>query len=302
MANHNCRVIENLVFEVPPQGIVSFLGRSGAGKTTLLRMIAGLERRFDGHILVGDKLVTKPSRDIQIVFQDYRIMPWKTVYENIEFALQQQNGPMDRAQIEKWIAIVGLQDKRNEWPKNLSGGEVARVAFARAFVSPPQILLLDEPFLNLDLITKFDLQNELIRDLKTQKASVVLVSHSIDDAVFLSDTIHLLSDRPMKIEKTFAIDVSRPRQRGDRELSEISAEIARYLAARRFTQSQAVTPLGHHSDVFNSTVVICPARVSMLPLDQAEDSGKDKGVCDGIADCGTCAGGQRPRGGLPRLV
>ena len=226
-------LIEDVVFDVPPDGIVSLLGRSGAGKTTLLRMIAGLERRFKGEISVDGGPITKPGRDVQIVFQDYRLLPWKTVYENIEFAINKDEISQNRDQIERWIQIVGLQHRKDAWPKNLSGGEEGRVAFARAFVDQPKLLLLDEPFRGLDLATKFDLQDQLIRALEAQKTTVVMVSHSVEDAVFMSDAIHILSTSPMKVEKTFHIAASRPRKRGDHKLSEITAEITEYLALRR---------------------------------------------------------------------
>lgn len=226
-------LIEDLSFEVPPDGIISILGRSGAGKTTLLRMIAGLERRFQGVISLNGGQISKPSRDVQIVFQDYRLLPWKTVYENIAFATNKSDLTDNKPQIERWIEVVGLQHRRNAWPKNLSGGEEGRVAFARAFVDQPKLLLLDEPFRGLDLSTKFDLQDQLIRALEAQKTTVVMVSHSVEDAVFMSDAIHILSSSPMKVEKTFHIAASRPRKRGDHKLSELTAEITEYLAVRR---------------------------------------------------------------------
>lgn len=226
-------LIEDLLFEVPTDGIISLLGRSGAGKTTLLRMIAGLEHRFEGEISVNGGPINKPGRDVQIVFQDYRLLPWKTVYENIEFAMKKEEISQNRDQIERWIQIVGLQHRRDAWPKNLSGGEEGRVAFARAFVDQPKLLLLDEPFRGLDLATKFDLQDQLIKALQAQKTTVVMVSHSVEDAVFMSDSIHILSTSPMKVENTFEVDMPRPRKRGDQRISEIAAEITEYLSIRR---------------------------------------------------------------------
>ncbi len=226
-------LIEDLQLEVLPDKIVSLLGRSGAGKTTLLRMIAGLERRFRGEIKLNGAKILKPGRNVQMVFQDYRLLPWKTVYENIEFAVKNGNGAKDTNQIERWIEIVGLKHRKDAWVKNLSGGEEGRVAFARAFVDQPKVLLLDEPFRGLDLGTKFDLQEQLLNALREQKTTVVMVSHSVEDAVFLSDTVHILSDSPMKIDKTFNIDVERPRNRGDLHLSGITAEITEYLAGKR---------------------------------------------------------------------
>lgn len=229
-------LIEDLRLEVPPDRIVSLLGRSGAGKTTLLRMIAGLERRFSGEVKLNGETIRKPGRRVQIVFQDYRLLPWKTVYGNIEFATKTGNGSQNKVEIERWIELVGLKHRRDAWVKNLSGGEEGRVAFARAFVDQPQILLLDEPFRGLDLGTKFDLQEQLLNALRAQPTTVVMVSHSVEDAVFLSDAVHVLSGSPMQIVKTFQIEADRPRIRGDQKLSLITAEITQYLAARPPTE------------------------------------------------------------------
>lgn len=225
-------LIESLSFEAAPNSIISFLGRTGAGKTTLLRMIAGLERHYQGEIKLDGNSITKPSREIQIIFQDYRLLPWKTVYENIKFATNTRKDSIGKAKIEKWLEIVGLQAQREAWPKTLSGGETGRVAFARAFVDQPKVLLMDEPFRGVDLITKFDLQEELMNALDQQKTTVILVSHSIDEAVFLSDTIYVLADSPLTIEKQFVVDVPRPREQGDPRLGQISTEIAKYLTMR----------------------------------------------------------------------
>ncbi len=225
-------LIENISFEAPPNSIISFIGRTGAGKTTLLRMIAGLEDHYQGEIKLDGRIITKPSREIQIIFQDYRLLPWKTVYENIEFATNARKDSTGKAQIEKWLEIVGLQARRDAWPKTLSGGETGRVAFARAFVDQPKVLLMDEPFRGVDLITKFDLQKELMNALDQQKTTVILVSHSIDEAVFLSDTIYVLADSPLSIKKQFIVDVPRPREQGDPRLGQITTEITKYLSMR----------------------------------------------------------------------
>jgi ABC-type nitrate/sulfonate/bicarbonate transport system ATPase subunit len=214
-------LIEEFSLSVAPRTTIALVGRSGAGKTTLLRMIAGLERRFSGEVRLGNQLITKPGRDIQIVFQDYRLLPWKTVYENINFATKGDNPK----ETERWLEIIGMTDKRHAWPKTLSGGEEGRVALARTFVSPPKVLLLDEPFRNLDLLAKFRLQDELTTTLQNQAVIVVLISHSIEDAVLLSDTVYLLSKTPMRIQAAFEIDIEKPRMRGDPRLTELSRKI-----------------------------------------------------------------------------
>lgn len=235
-----CSLIEELSFTVPHGKFVSILGRSGVGKTTLLRIIAGIESRYRGRVSLDDVPVMGPNRDIRMVFQDFRLIPWKTVYENIWFAVGDGDARKGRADIERWLSIVGLEDKKSAWPKTLSGGEQGRVAFARAFIEAPRVLLLDEPFRGLDLVTKFDLQEELVRDLEEQDSAVVLVSHSIEDAVFLSDIVYVLTDVKMQIAQEFAVECERPRKHGDKYLSDLTAEIARFICFE--------TPNGRSSD------------------------------------------------------
>jgi ABC-type nitrate/sulfonate/bicarbonate transport system ATPase subunit len=232
-------LIENISFVAAPPTIISFVGRSGAGKTTLLRMIAGLERRFEGEVTLGGRRITKPGRDIQIVFQDYRLLPWKTVRENIGFATSGDSASRQSAKVDKWLDIIEMKGKKDAWPKTLSGGEEGRVALARTFVSPPRVLLLDEPFRNLDLVAKFELRDELIKDLRDHEAIVILISHNIDDAVFLSDTVYLLSKAPMRIEATFDVAIDKPRQRGDPKLLELSARILEYMIGSEKGQQSA---------------------------------------------------------------
>lgn len=223
------KLIEDLHCDVSPNTIVSFLGRSGIGKTTLLKMIAGIESNFEGQITIDGKVVTKPSRNVQMVFQDYRLLPWKTVSENIEFATRREDAHADSEQVERWLKTVKLYDKKDAWPKTLSGGELGRVAFARAFVSSPTILLLDEPFSNLDMVAKINLQDELQEYLRIHKTTVIFVSHAIEDVVLLSDTIHLLSNDKMKVVKSFHVASERPRKREDLLSSNVYKEIMAYL-------------------------------------------------------------------------
>ena len=229
-AHAGADLIQGLEFRVSDGEFISLLGRSGAGKTTLLRMIAGFESNFDGEIQIDGVPVHEPGRAVQMVFQDSRLLPWKTVFENVAFATSDPTGGETRGQVMNWLSRVGLLDKEREWPKNLSGGEATKVAIARALVVSPKILLLDEPFGHLDLVTRFEIQNELLRDLQMTCPSTLLVSHNIDDAVFLSDQIHVLATRPMRIARTFTVAVPRPRIRGDARLSQIASEIADYLS------------------------------------------------------------------------
>lgn len=218
-------LIQNIELSVPSNTFVSFLGSTGAGKTTLFRIIAGLEPTYVGRVCLDGSPVTGPSRDVQIVFQDYRLIPWMTVHQNISFATRKDRNGRDDAAVQKSMEIVGLVHVRDRWPKTLSGGEAGRVAFARAFVDQPKVLLLDEPFRSLDLTTRFALQDELLRALNTQPATVLMISHSIEDAVFMSDQIHILSRAPMTIRKSFNVPFARPRKRDDPLLLKLINEI-----------------------------------------------------------------------------
>jgi sulfonate transport system ATP-binding protein len=207
---------------------ISFLGKSGSGKSTLLRIVAGLETRFCGKVELDNHEVKKPSQKIQMVFQDYRLLPWKSVRENLDFAVN--GGPLNaRDSVERWLGGTGLGAHATKMPKQLSGGEKSRAAFARALVNPPTVLLLDEPFSALDPETRFDLQDTLIEALASRTISVIMISHSIRDAVFLSDKVHLLGCNPLNIQRTFAVPKPRPRDRNDADLIGIANEIARTL-------------------------------------------------------------------------
>lgn len=214
-------LIEGISLHVPAGAFVAFLGPSGVGKTTFLRIIAGLETRYSGMVSLGSNRVCRPSREIQLVFQDYRLMPWKTVRQNIEFAAAAGSTGLDGARLATWLQLTGLADKGDAFPKTLSGGEAGRVAFARALLDPPKVLLLDEPFRNLDFVAKFALQDEFVSEVQASRPTVIFVSHSLEDALFLSDTIYVLSGPPMRIDRAYSVDVPRPRRRSDPKLMEL---------------------------------------------------------------------------------
>jgi ABC-type nitrate/sulfonate/bicarbonate transport system ATPase subunit len=152
----------------------------------------------------------RPGRSVQVLFQDSRLLPWMTVRENVRFALQDSNGLGDIA-VDQWLRKVGLHDLSGAWPRTLSGGEESRVAFARTFVDPPQVLLLDEPFRNLDIVTKLGLIGELGSHLAEFAITAVLVSHDVMDAVLLSDRVVVLEARPLRVQRIFDIGLPWPR-------------------------------------------------------------------------------------------
>lgn len=218
-------LIEGLSLKVSQGEVVSLVGTSGAGKTQLLRVLAGLERRFEGQVLLDSQPVTQPSRRIQVVFQDNRLLPWLNVRRNIAFAAENLKRVERAPLVKEWIKKARLESKEEAYPKNLSGGEESRVAFARVFIEPPQVLLLDEPFRALDVLTKQGLQDELLRFITEWNTTVVLVSHSVEDAVLLSDRVVVLKRNPLRIHKEFSVNHARPRKRGDVGLFAVTTQV-----------------------------------------------------------------------------
>lgn len=218
-------LIEDVYVQIPERSIISFLAPTGAGKTTLLRAIAGLEKSFDGEIELQGRPVLGPSRDIQMVFQDHRLFPWMRVAENILFASRSDDIHSSAAPIMERLRDLYLEDKAASWPRTLSAGEEARVAFARAFVDPPRVLLLDEPFQNVDTAVRYQLQQQLLRLFQSRSLTVVIVSHVVEDVVLLSDRIHLFSSRPLKEVGSFSIAIPRPRKPTAPEVLSVAASI-----------------------------------------------------------------------------
>lgn len=230
-------LIDGLTIKAKKGEVVSLVGPSGVGKSTLLRILAGLETKFLGRVDLDGKAIKQPSRRIQIVFQNNYLLPWLDVKGNIAFALKDKEPTACAQKINNWINKVGLVKKAADLPKTLSGGEASRVAFARAFIAPPELLLLDEPFSALDTITKEGLQQELIRFATETATTVVLVSHSVDDAVFLSDRVIVLAGLPLRIFEEFSVKLKRPRDRENEELFKLALRIKEALRAAAHAQT-----------------------------------------------------------------
>jgi NitT/TauT family transport system ATP-binding protein len=191
------------------------VGPSGCGKTTLLRMIAGLDKPSSGCILMKGKEVNGPGADRGMVFQEFALFPWRTVRKNIEFGLEIKGLPREaRREIsKKYAGLVGLSGFETSHPYELSSGMKQRVAIARALAGDPEVLLMDEPFSSLDAQTRNIMQRELLRIWEQTKKTVIFVTHSVDEAVYLADRVALLTARPCKVKKIFDINIPRPRDR-----------------------------------------------------------------------------------------
>ncbi len=220
-------VLEDINLTIKPGHFLSIVGASGCGKSTLLRLIAGLERQFKGEIAVGGNPVTGPSLDRGIIFQDHRLFPWLTVVENVALALEMTSLSRDEKarRIQAHIGLVGLAGFEKAYPRQLSGGMAQRAAIARALVNEPAILLLDEPLGAVDALTRIHLQNELQRIWQDKGVTMIMVTHDIEEALFLGDSVVVLQPRPGRIRRTVELDLPHPRDREDRNLARLKKEI-----------------------------------------------------------------------------
>jgi NitT/TauT family transport system ATP-binding protein len=204
--------LDDVSLEVNKNEFYSILGHSGCGKTTLLNLIAGFEVPTSGRIECAGKLVTGPGADRSMVFQDYALFPWLTVYDNIAFGLKikgMSSSEIDQV-VTRFAVLVGLSQFTGHYPHQLSGGMRQRVSIARALVVDPTVLLMDEPFAALDAQNRGMMQAEMIRILNEESKTVVLVTHSIEEAINLSDVIVVMTRRPGRVKKI--IHVPEPRK------------------------------------------------------------------------------------------
>jgi NitT/TauT family transport system ATP-binding protein len=219
--------LDHISLEVDDKEFVCILGPSGCGKTTLLRLIAGLDTARSGSVVLDGVEMRGPSPKIGFVFQEYSLFPWRNVMDNIAFGLEMQKKPRDeRYRIaEQYLRLVGLTQFANSFPSELSGGMRQRVAVARALALDPVILLMDEPFGALDAQTRNMLQKELLEIWEKTRKTIVFITHSVDEAVYLSDRIIVLSPRPGRVRKIVPIDLPRPRDRTSVEFATLRRDI-----------------------------------------------------------------------------
>ena len=204
--------LQGVNLEVGDREFVAIVGPSGCGKTTCMRMAAGLEHPTGGRVSVDGIEVTKPGPDRAVVFQQFALFPWKTVWDNIEFGLHSLNVPADerKKRIEQYIELMGLNGYERAFPHQLSGGMQQRVAIARAYVLDPKVLLMDEPFGALDAQTRVVMQEELVRLARKNPRTVLFITHAVEEAVYLADRVVVMSARPGTIREI--IDVKTVRE------------------------------------------------------------------------------------------
>jgi len=219
--------LKNINLDIEENEFVCFIGPSGCGKTTLLRIIAGLEEPSSGEILIEGQPIKGPGPERGMVFQEYSLFPWRTVLDNVAFGLELKGISKDERheKARQYLKMVELERFEERHPHELSGGMKQRVAIARALVNDPIAILMDEPFGALDAQTRNIMQSELLRIWEEEKKTVVFVTHSVDEAIYLADRIVIMSARPGKIKDVIKIELLRPRSRTSPQVNAIRDRI-----------------------------------------------------------------------------
>ena len=210
------QVVDDVSYEIRDGEFVSVIGPSGCGKTTMLNMVAGFMRPTRGQVLLDGTPVTAPGPDRGVIFQDYGVFPWLTVRQNIAFGLNLRASRVPGAEraaiVERYMRLMGLADFADAWPKTLSGGMRQRLALARAYAVKPEFLLMDEPFGALDAQTRSAMQDLLLEVLQAEGKTVMLITHSVEEAIYLSNRIVVMTARPTRIREIVEVPFGYPRE------------------------------------------------------------------------------------------
>src|SRR5258708_6960932 len=210
--------------------MVSLIGPSGCGKSTLLRLIAGLDQPTSGELRIGAAPIEGPSAERGLIFQDPNLFPWLSVRRNIQSGLIARGVLHQRRhEVEEFIRLVGLEAFANVYPHQLSGGMAQRAALARALINHPKVLLLDEPLGALDAFTRMRMQDEVLRIWQARGTTMLLVTHDIDEAIYMSDRIVIMTPRPGRVERIIEVGLPRPRERNAAEFMALRARILELL-------------------------------------------------------------------------
>ncbi|MBR6293503.1 MAG: ABC transporter ATP-binding protein [Lachnospiraceae bacterium] len=216
--------------DIEPGSFVSLIGPSGCGKSTLLRIIGGLDRATKGELYIDGKEIKKPGSDRGFAFQGSNLFPWLTVEKNIAFGLKARHIFKEhKREVQEYIKLVGLEGFEKSYPHQLSGGMQQRASLARALVGHPAVLLLDEPLGALDAFTRMNLQDEIINIWKEHNMTMLMVTHDVDEAIYMSDRVVVMSARPSKVEAVIDINLPRPRARAQDTFQEYRSQILNVL-------------------------------------------------------------------------
>ncbi|HLX80337.1 MAG TPA: ABC transporter ATP-binding protein [Burkholderiales bacterium] len=237
--------IERIDLTVKKGDFVSLIGHSGCGKSTLLNLVAGLLRPTEGGILLAEREITGPGPDRGVVFQNHSLLPWLTCFDNVYLAVERvfpEKKNLLKERTHKALAMVGLTSAEARYPHEISGGMKQRVGIARALAIEPKVMLLDEPFGALDALTRANLQDELMRIVQSTGATVLMVTHDVDEAVLLSDRIVMMTNGPAaRIGGVLEVDLERPRDRlalaGSRRYMELRTTVMDFLYRKQLRQA-----------------------------------------------------------------
>jgi ABC-type nitrate/sulfonate/bicarbonate transport system ATPase subunit len=223
--------LDDVSLTIAPGEFVSIVGASGCGKSTLLRLLVGLDAEFEGELRLDGRPVRGVGLERGIVFQDHRLLPWLTVRDNVELALDPAAvGAKERRRlVAEHLRLVGLAGFEDAYPRQLSGGMAQRAAIARSLVTRPSVLFLDEPLGALDALTRLRLQDELLRIWETERTTMVLVTHDVDEALYLSDRVVVLRARPGKVQEIVPVPLPRPRRHAEHGFVELKARLLRAM-------------------------------------------------------------------------
>lgn len=225
--NSDIEVLKNINLDIKDGEKISIVGGSGCGKSTLLRIISGLEGATRGKVIVDGKIIDKPAqKEIGVVFQEPRLFPWYTIEKNIAFGI---TGKLSKAEkkdrVKYYIDLVGLKGFEKALPHQLSGGMQQRVNIARTLINEPKALLLDEPFGALDAFTKINLQKEVLKICEKEKTTLIIVTHDIDEAIFMGDKVVVMSSKPGIVKKIIPVELPQNRNRADEDFAFIRKKV-----------------------------------------------------------------------------
>jgi NitT/TauT family transport system ATP-binding protein len=244
---HSALAVDGLTLDIEPNEFVMLLGPSGCGKSTLLNIIAGFEKADTGEVLLDGKPILRPGPDRGMVFQDYALFPWLDVRKNVEYGLHAKGirGARAHELADRYLSMAGLKGFESRYPHELSGGMRQRVALCRVLAIEPAILLMDEPFAAVDAQTRTILQAEVERIWLGSRKTVVFVTHSVDEAIFLGDRIVVMTARPGTIKALIAVDLPRPRDPSSSEFNTLRAQVTKLIEqesvkAFRLSESMAI--------------------------------------------------------------
>ena len=224
------QALSDISLSIAAGELVSLIGPSGCGKSTLLRLIAGLDSTDSGEVLIGSERISEPGAERGLVFQDPNLFPWLTVRRNIEAGLVARGVLREkRNEVDEFMRLVALEAFGDAYPHHLSGGMAQRVALARALINHPKVLLLDEPLGALDAFTRMRMQDEVLRLWQTRRTTILFVTHDIDEAIYMSDRIMIMTQPPGRIDQTIANTLPRPRDRSSPEFLRLRGNILELL-------------------------------------------------------------------------